>query len=389
MAITMKIEITRSGRRIGSVEVPRLPEGEASLPLLEGNERGLAVVVEMEGAPTAALIFPWKGESIDIADPVRWEVPVERLESLQRRNLLESPSMFHLRGKVRPSALEGEQRFSFDFTSRETSEGREFPFRLEIRDEGEYGFLRWDFAGEPRSGRARIHGSFRSTTEEGGVEADMFFDFRGWHRGFGEGHFRGQMRSRGGPEPGRGEFRFMVHAFGSGHGYAEGHFEGGDLSSFPLLWLMERVFKRAQAADGPIQFEIWVGAMRYSSESREVLARRDAVKWMREISGRLDSAESLSETDFSKIANQFSSILQRIRPVELQYSQSPALLLQRESPTTTPRLRTDFAFRDLSLQFDVSVSPEKRIDFLVALADELSNSGGRLCFAQQSRIGHE
>src|SRR5574340_166874 len=97
MPTTHRVEINRKVKRICFLVIPEFPQGEASLPYLEGNEQGFAIVVEIEDAPAAALVFPWRGESIDIAEPARWsaahwaerDVPVERREFMRKRRLRE------------------------------------------------------------------------------------------------------------------------------------------------------------------------------------------------------------------------------------------------------------------------------------------------------------
>src|SRR5436189_289992 len=138
MPITNRIQITRRGRRIGFLEVPGFPQTEASLPYFEGVERGFAIVVEIEAAPVAALIFPSRGESIDIAEPIQWSAErspehgdqLESGESLRRHGLREALSLFQLAGEIRPDRTEGEQYFEFHFRQWQTSAVRRLPIRF-------------------------------------------------------------------------------------------------------------------------------------------------------------------------------------------------------------------------------------------------------------------
>src|SRR5260370_23517914 len=79
-----KLRILRREREIGFLEVPELETKSVPLPGFEGNQIGLAIVVELREAPIACVVYRLDGETLDITSPSRilWDrsekpLPVE------------------------------------------------------------------------------------------------------------------------------------------------------------------------------------------------------------------------------------------------------------------------------------------------------------------------
>lgn len=208
--------------------------------------------------------------------------------------------------------------------------------------------------------------------------------------------------------------------------------------NFSLTWLIEQAFRRTKALQRSVPFRIWIGAVKYAPELGVAQMQLQRINALSQGGAELSGAETreslqwlastLLEPHGSAYAEIVGPLLERLQIGELGFrSQSRALnalmegsrrlspsetsgalrwfastLLQLRDPTFTqmiapalrvspreqayyqaPAPRTEQLTHNLSLQFDASVSPEKRIRFLVALADQVSQAGGRLCFAQE------
>jgi hypothetical protein len=85
----------------------------------------------------------------------------------------------------------------------------------------------------------------------------------------------------------------------------------------------------------------------------------------------------LTETDVLHVCHWLSGTIPRTEGSLYREALFPLLERIQISEKTHRTSRREFG-----ISFDESLSPEKALDFLVALSEELASAGGRLCFAQ-------
>jgi len=370
-----RFTITRNNKGIGFLEVAEPVDALATLSGIEGDERGLAIVLEVNDGPASAIVFPVSGESIDVATPLRWSLEgVTEGEQTERRarpvrqpSLRNVASFLNFGGEI---LTRRRDHYDFEFRMRSESRPTGFPFRLSIDDESEDGFLHLHFSGgsPPYPGILRVR--LRTRSGRGDIRGDVFFGVEGAD-GFGEGYLRGyaQVGREEGQE--RAKFEFFLDFFGPGRAMGHGRFAQSGLSDLSFLWLIQQAVSHVATVDRPASFGLWVGWLKYAGLATKRLVEQ------RKIAALLARETPLTTVDVGAVVNWLASAIPQ--PGSEAYARTVAPLLahiQREPLLERPHR---LAIRDLTLEFGASVSPVQAIAFLTALARSLSHAGGRLC----------
>jgi hypothetical protein len=416
-----KVNILRQGRPIGFMTVPQRALEAKSYPLLErfGEQRGFAIVVQIDGTPFACVVYRWDGASIDVTQPGRFLWPSKG------RAFPKEASFLFTRQKIEMS--ETKEGFAGYFSHEEFRERPERPwagepFELEIEDESVSG--RASFRGI-FDGPFFWRGYFRADLSNSGLggEGRLRIDLEGRRPiGFGEGYVRWRGRegafeldfetSRRSRIPGlsarfRAQGRFSAEA---------GWEEASDEFSLPasILWLVQSTFTSLSSGRAS-ELSIWVGPVSYNDRDvkgfggiRQVLAEslllqrtltvRDVsavMNWLRtsaplgekaryylrEESERLIDKQ-VRERERSLAADLEKKFRHEREALQSDLAEKTSALRQLQKKTREQRKFTSF-----QLTFDSSLTAEKAVLFLAELFDAIAKKGGHLCFDREGAPG--